>query len=370
MGSAVALPILAATEYDDITLGALLSAASLAPSVLAAPVVGAALDRSRRPRTLVLAAAVVTAIGYGLAAAIGPVPIPLVFAALILAGCATPFVFGGLSSFATDEVPDERRAYAYDALAYNVGSVAGPAIVAVAIAIGSARIAMVALTAIVVLGALGLFATRLPARPATDEHPLRSIAVGLRHLVSHRPIALVTLSATLTQIGAGALPVVAVSLAIQRTGQPDPGAWIVTAAAIGGLVGSLLSVARQWTDLSAVVVMAGGYLAIGGLTAVAALDLGIGWTIAVIGASGLFIASTSAAMLLLRKQQSTPRVRSQIFTVGAGLRTTAGAVGAALAGALADLDAATLLVLIGVGWILSALVLIAYPRTTEPLPDS
>ena len=67
-------------------------------------------------------------------------------------------------------------------------------------------------------------------------------------------------------------------------------------------------------------------------------------------------------MLLIRKQQSPPTLRSQVFTVGAGLRAAAAAAGAAVAGLAAGLGAETLLATIGLVWIASGAMLLAYPK--------
>src|SRR5919107_1189846 len=105
-GSAVAIPILAVQQMNDVRIGGALVAVSLGPSVLAAPLAGGALHRARRPP-------------------------PLVFACLAVAGAASPFYMGGLSSFVADVIPGGRRAFAFDALSYNVSAVAGPAFVAI-----------------------------------------------------------------------------------------------------------------------------------------------------------------------------------------------------------------------------------------------
>merc|ERR1712034_254403 len=271
--------------------------------------------------------------------------------ALVLSGIAAPFFMGGLSSFVADEFPDARRGYAHDALSYNVGSVGGPALVAVLAVAGSARTALLVLGAICLLGCAGLFALRLTPRPAPGVGALRTMATGLRHLVAHRPIAIVTLSGTLSQLGAGGLAVAAVAVAIERSGSAERAAWIVTAFAVGGLLGALAAAARRWGSAPPIVVIGAGFAATGVATMVAA-----------IGVSGLFTASSAAAMLLLRKEQSPLAVRSQVFTVGSGLRASAAAGGAAVAGALAHASGGTLLAVIGAVWVLSALVLLAYPR--------
>ncbi|WP_127792672.1 MFS transporter [Agromyces sp. LHK192] len=366
-GITVAIPVLAVEQTGDVALGGLLAAATLAPSIVAAPFVGVLLDRSRRPGALIAIAALVMGVSYGVAAFLGPIPAWAVAIVLLAGGASGPFVMGGLSSFVTERIPDERRAYAIDALAYNLGSVVGPAVVAAAAALGSARLATLLMAASALLGAagtlpLGLQPLGAPARGSM----LHTMARGIRHIALHRPLAIVTASGTLSQFGAGGLAIAAVALSLQRTGDADQGAVVVTAFAIGGLIGALWNSSRP-ARLRPEATMGWGFAATGVLTVLAALDLGLWWTVAAIGASGLFTAASAAAMLLIRKQQSPPALRSQVFTVGAGLRAAAAAAGAAVAGLASGLGAGPLLVLIGLSWIASGAMLLAYPRDAQPI---
>jgi hypothetical protein len=363
-GATVAIPILAVEELGDVALGGLLVAASLGPAVLAAPLVGAMLDRTRHPRRLVASAGAVAALGLATGALLGILPTPLVALGLIAAGSAGPFFMGGLSSFVTEEIPDERRAYALDALSYNLGSVAGPAMVATATAFGSGRHAMAFMALAALIGVLGTFATRLQPRPVPSGSMLSTMGAGLRHIALHRPLMIVTASGTLSQLGGGALSIAAVVVALERVGDADDGALIVSAFAIGGLLGALATAARPGR-LRPELSMGIGFTVIGLLIVAASVDLGLVWTVALIGVAGLFTASSAAAMLLLRKQQSPPSVRGQVFTVGAGLRATAAAVGAALAGAAAGLGGSVLIAGIGVAWMASGMLLLWYPRGAE-----
>jgi hypothetical protein len=365
-GATVAIPILSVEVLNDVTLGGLLVAASLAPAVVAAPLVGAVLDRTRHPRTMVAAAGAVSSLGFGGAALLGILPTALVVLGLIAAGAVGPFFLGGLSSFVTEEIEDERRAYALDALSYNLGSVGGPAIVAGTTAFGSARSAMAAMAAVALIGVAGTLATRLRPRPVHGTSIWRTMGAGLRHIALHRPLMIVTASGTLSQLGGGALSVAAVVLALERTRDADGGALIVSAFAIGGLVGALATAARPGR-LRPEVSMGIGFTVIGLLTFVASIDWGLWWTVGLIGVAGLFTASSAAAMLLLRKQQSPASLRGQVFTVGAGLRATAAAAGAALAAAAVGLGGTVLLAGIGATWVLSGLLLALYPRGAEAL---
>ena len=368
-GSSVVLPILAVQRLHDVAIGGGLVAASLAPSVIVAPLVGVALDRARHPRRLVAASGLITAAAFALSAFLGTVPLWTIVVALIISGAASPFFLGGLSSFVTDGFGDERRAYAADALSYNVGGVAGPGLAAVVVSLGAAGAGAFILAGASLLGAIAVLGVRMVPRPRAEHGALAAILAGSRHLLTHRPLAAVTLSGTLAQLGAGALPICAVALELQRSGTPERGAWIVTAFAVGSLLGSLIATARPPRRWHTETVMLVGFAGTGLLTIVAAADLGLPWTIAAIALSGLCTGPSTAAMLLLRKQQSPAAVRSQVFTVGSGLRTTAAAVGAAIAGLAAGLDAGALIAVIGVIWVASALVMLAYPRGVQPIED-
>ena len=95
-GITVAIPVLAVEQLGDVALGGLLAAAALGPSIVAAPIVGAVLDRTRRPGAFVAGAGLVTAAAFTVAAFLGVVPAGVVALALVVAGIATPFVMGGL----------------------------------------------------------------------------------------------------------------------------------------------------------------------------------------------------------------------------------------------------------------------------------
>ena len=366
-GSAVALPILAVQRMDDVALGGALVAASLAPAVVAAPLAGVALDRARNPRILFVAAALITVAAFAASALLGTLPLGIIVALLIAAGCAAPVYFGGLSSFATESVPDEKRAYAYDALSYNIASVAGPGLVAI-VGLGGAgggAFGMWLMTLAAAVGAVASFTMRVHPRPETGHGWLGTIAAGARQLAGHARLRLVIVSGTVAAFGSGALPIVAIALAIDRTGDLHQAAVIVTAFAVGGLAGSVIAAIRPAASLTPQLVMGGGWAATGLFTLLAIPDLGMVFTVVVIGISGIFTASSNAAMLLLRKINSPPAVRSQVFTIGSGLRAASGASGAAVAGLIAGLPVWLLVAGIGISWIASAAMVLGY-RAQSP----
>ena len=369
-GAAVALPILAVQQLGDVAVGGLLVAASLGPSVLAAPLVGVALDRAGRPGLLVAASGMVTAVAFAAAAFIGRIPLPVAFVLLVAAGAVSPFYMGGLSSFVAGAIPDVRRAFAYDALSYNVSAVAGPALVAVIAAFLPVQAALGVLAAAAAFGSLAIRAVGLRPHSRRGGSPLQAIKSGLHRIVSHRPLAVVTGSSTLTQLGQGGLAIAAVALSIERAGSPTEGAAVVTSFAIGSLCGALFETARP-TRRRPQFVMTAGFLATGLLTMAAVMDWGMAWTIIAIGLSGFFTAPTAAAMLFLRNGHSPSHLKSQIFTVSAGLRASASAGGAALAASATGLAGGALTVgAVGLIWVVSAALMLIYPSPVAGPPGA
>ncbi len=352
--------MLAVEETDSVALGGALIAALLAPSVVLAPLAGVALDRSRAPRVLVFGGALGTAVALAIAGLLGILPTWVVVISLLVAGCCTPAFSGGLSSFAADVVPGHERAFASDTLSYNIAGVAGPGLAALAMAAGSGRLALELLAVIAAAGAVGVLLLKLPARPVPDEPSsvVGDVGRGMRHLVSHRPLALSTLSGTLTQLGGGALPIAAVALASERARTVADAGWIMTAFSIGGLVSALVSAWRPVRRWAPHTVMLGSFAATGGFTVVSAFAPNYTLTLIAMGLAGLFTAPGVAAMLTIRQRESPPTVRSQVFTVGAGLRGSAAAAGAAIAGGLGLIGAVPLTVLVGAVWIASAAILL------------
>lgn len=374
-GASVALVLMAATRLNDLAVGAALIAVFTAPSVIAAPLIGALLDAVRSPRRAMLVSAVVLAGVLAVAAFAGTVPLPAVFAALVIGGCVLPVFLGGLSSFVREVMPgDVGRGFATDALAYNIAGIAGPGIVAGMSALLSATGALLALAVLALGGGLLLQRLHLPARGgATRPGDIaRGIGRATRHLTTHGPLARAIGAGALVQLGAGALPVVAVLIAVARGTDRSGGGWLLTGYAIGGVTGALLvtvpAITRRLGALPPRVVMATAFAATGSFTLLAALVPGYAATLVALALSGLTDAPGIAAMLRIRQEESPDAVRAQVFIVGAGLRVAASALGAALVGLATSADPALLLALIALPWLASAPILLlgTCGRAVEP----
>ncbi|HST64915.1 MAG TPA: hypothetical protein VLM05_06980 [Mycobacteriales bacterium] len=355
-GARVALALLALDRLGNAGLGGLLIAALLVPHVLAAPAVGLLVDRSGRPARLIGGAAAVFAgalIAAGLA--VGRLPTGLVLAALLAVGCCGPVLTGGLSSRLGGLVSADRlpRAFGLESMSYNVAGIAGPAAAAVLAGLASPGAATVTLGAAALAGA-ALLATLPLAGSAARSPALAGVRVVLRQPV----LATLTLTTSLGALAGGMLPVV-VAVAATRAGSPAAAGLLLTALAVGALVGSALWTRWPAAPERAPWWVAGGLAGTGLPVLAGALHptlplLAVLFTIAGIADGPLF-----GALLTARQHWSPPELRGQVFTLGAGAKITAAAAGAALAGALAGAATAGQLAVAGAIPLLGAALAVA-----------
>ncbi|MFE6843684.1 MFS transporter [Streptomyces sp. NPDC057686] len=353
-GMSLAVVLLALERTGSAAHGAFVLTAWLAPHILAAPLAGVAASRTRRPRLFhVGALAGFTGAVAALSVLLGRAPAPLVLAVALLGGSCGPMVTGGMSSLVAGLVPAgarRDRAYAWDASTYNAAAVTAPAVVGLAAALGSAAPAMAALA---LAGALAAaLAATLPygtpaAAPAANGGakgggdgatgpggtppgpPPVGLGAGLAALWRIRELRAITSATTLAFVGIGTLTTTSVLLA-SRLGSPGAGGVLMTAFAVGALAGSL--------TLGRITAVEPGRLArramagTGAALAVAAFAPSVPLAAVLFAAAGVCDGPLLTATLRIRSEYAPDAVRTQVFTLGAGLKLTAASVGAALVG--------------------------------------
>ena len=357
-GARVSLVLLALHETNSAAVGAAMVAALLVPHVVAAPLVGSVIDRARRPRWVL--AAMVLAFATALlsvAQLVGRSPLWVVLAVLLLGGCCGPAITGGLTSQLPGLVGAEKapRAFGLDSLFYNVSSMAGPALAGLTAAAAGPRAAQSLLAGSAALGAAGVAALPIAAHPRPCRTGRPSHLDGVREILHQRILRLVTLSSALGQLGPGALPIVAALLATSLH-RPAASGLLLAAVAAGSLLGSLLwtwhPVAPHRSPLVTTVSMIG----IGAPLAGAAAASSIGATAVLFGLSGIFIGPFASALFTARSQYAAEAYRTQVFTIGAGLKVTASALGAALIAPLTGLPVWVLLLIVSSSPLLAGLI--------------
>lgn len=360
-GAAVVLLLASVRHTGDPALGALVLAALLVPHVVAGPFVGLVTDRARRPRLVHagFAALFGAALG-GVLLMTGVAPAPLVVGLALVAGACGPMIFGGLSSRLDDVVPPPRRPHArgLDAATYNVAEIAGPAAGALLVAAFGVPVAALLLCGACLLAAAVLLTVAAPAAAATepaslpdrsdsdrdndrDRDPAGATAVatatprlgegaGAAAIVRSRPLLAVTAATGVAAYGAGMLTPVAVVLGV-AAGHPAGGGLLVTALGVGALCGSLL-VARFPVRPAPHLVVVGCLVGVGAVFAAlaGALAGGVPWPllVAVFAVVGVLEGPLLSSVLQVRSQHAPPGTRTQVFTLGAGIKLTAASVGA------------------------------------------
>jgi MFS family permease len=360
-GVRVCLVLLAVSATGNPAIGGAMIATLLVPHVAAAPVVGALIDRTKRPRaTIAMLIGGFAAALFAVALLIGHVPLWIVFALLLAGGCCGPAITGGLTGqipglVGTGSVP---RAFGFDSLFYNVASMTGPAIAGVVSTTVSPAVALIVLAVSAALGALCVATLPLPARRGRPAPAGLGLLSGAREIVRKPTLLVVTATSTLAQLGPGALPVVVVVLA-GAWHEPAAGGLLLTVMAAGSFVGSVLCTWRPIRPDRAPLVMAFSMIGIGVCTALAALFSSMVVVAAFFGLSGAFIGPFGAALFLTRTQEADESVRTQVFTIGAGLKVTTSALGAALIGLATPLSGPAQLLLAAAGPLLAGVVAVA-----------
>ncbi|MEU2427325.1 MFS transporter [Streptomyces sp. NPDC007851] len=348
-GARVALVMLATQRADSAALGGALVAALMIPHVAAAPVAGALADTVRRRRLLHGGAVTLYGVALvALAVLVGRTHDSPVLLLAVAAGCVAPLLTGGLTSLLGELLTKERltRAFSADAVSYNLAGICGPAVAAALGTAVGAGTALAALGAGAMAGGLLLFSLRLRPRDGGRSHPRRlrpaELLQGGAELARNRPLRSVTWASSTGQMGVGALPVVTVLLAGEYHASWATGG-LMTAFAAGALAGSLSYAYRPVGAHRPERVVLWGLLATGIPLATVPLAQHAVPAVGLFAAAGFCTGPLFSALLASRERYAPASARTQVFTLGAGLKSTFAAAGAAAAGALNGLGATALL---------------------------
>ncbi|MBM2621519.1 MFS transporter [Actinoplanes sp. LDG1-06] len=366
-GARVSILLLVLERTGDEALAGLLIAALMVPHVLAAPVVGAVADAVRSRRLLYPVAYLAYAACLAAAAAMIGRSTAGAVLVLVLAGCVAPLLIGGLSSLLGDLVPDRlERAFGLDVMSYSVAGIAGPALAAVLAGLAGAAWSTVGLAALVLAAAVLVITLPLPS--ATRRRRLASPLAAFALMWRRPRLGGVTAGTVFSMVGTGALPLVAALIAAGEH-RPELTGVILSAGAAGGLIGSLLCTRwpiRRWRPERVVIVC----LAATALPYLILIVLPVGWAgLPFFALAGGLGAPVSVAVFAVRDQESPPGLRTQVFSLGAGLKVTAAATGAAAAGLAAGAGAAVILAAVGICQLLGAVAVLAVGRVTPTSPQ-
>ena len=307
------------------------------------PLLGALLDRSRRPGRLLAAALAAYALGIvALQAAVGRLPAPALAAIALLAGLFGPAVAGGWTAQLPRVVTGREldRGSALDGLTFSAASLAGPALaagVAAGIGVRAAVLAAAGLVVLAVPPACSLSRHRPSASAGSspgDRMSLRrQMAEGFTVIVARRPLLRATVTSAVSYAGIGMLLVCCPLLGAQRLGGAARGALLISATAVASLAANAILSRRPGEGRPGTRVLA-STLVIGASMAAAALAPG--WlTLAAVALGGAGEGPQLTALLAVRHRETPAHLRGQVYTTAASLKIGGLAAGAALAGPLA-----------------------------------
>ncbi|MFG3026750.1 MFS transporter [Streptomyces sp. NPDC048254] len=349
------------TDASSLLAGITIAAA------VGGPVLGVLLDRAERPGRLLAGALVLYATGLGaILVGLGRLPFVVTILIAVSAGLSGPALSGGWTAQLPcvalgDQLP---RANALDAMTFSVASLAGPALA------GGLAETLGAPTALVVSAVLiGLAlpaAWMLPARPgrvrgARTTSVVSDLAAGLRVVVGSPSLARATLTSVFSCAAQGILTACVPLLGERVLGGAGHGAVLLSCTASSALVANAVlarfprSVAPDTVIWASALVQAAAFaLAASGRPAVLIVALLI---------AGIGEGPQLAALLAVRHREAPERLRGQIFTIGASLKITGFALGAAVAGPVATWSLPGASVLAASAAALAALGYFAIPST-------
>jgi MFS family permease len=338
VGLALVLFVLARTDSQALAGAAV--AAYTVPSIVSGPLLGAWLDRTRRPlvalagNQFLLAAAVV-----GLLLTAGRVPSAVVLGLAFLAGAALPMGSGGFTSLLPRLTTDLPRATAADALLFNAAALGGPALAGGLTAVFGVDSAVAVIGGLALLGGLCTLGLRVPPHETVEHTSLRqAMRVGVRHLVSTPPLRGATITTVLSQGSVGLLAT-ALPLHAARLGHGEGAAGFVWAAMEVGCVVSILALHRhlpRWRPEHAVF---GSVAAFGLALATWPLAPNLSVLLALGLLAGVAQGPTLRSIIAVRQRYTPLALLGQVSTTGASLKIGAFAVGAAVGGTLHDTTA-------------------------------
>lgn len=354
-----ALLLTAIAILGKASTGSYLVAALTVAAALTGPVAGALIDRSHNPRaSFALGMGLLAGGLLGLVLTIGHAPIPLLMAFAFIAGLGFPAVTGAWSAQMPMMVSSVNlhRGYSIDAGTYSIAAIIGPPAAAAMLYISDRAPIWLP----IVLLVIAIMLLRLvPLKPAVHHHEGErpTLMADLRHgidtIVHRASLRRSTFITTLGFAGQAALFISAPLLSQQLTDSLTFTGVILGFNAAGGVTAALVitRVPIRRPDLLIIITMSISMLALL-LIAVAPVL----WVV-LLGAflMGATDAPMLSAMYLVRNREASPRVRAQVFSTAASLRTAAFGLAAALFGTLL-VHGTTFVLLVGVGMHLVALV--------------
>ncbi|NGN64275.1 MFS transporter [Streptomyces sp. A7024] len=328
--AALAIVLFTRAEGGSYTLAGILSAVYGVGTAVGQPLLGRAVDLWGQPRVM-LPAAILSGLGMALYAAVGLEPLPVAYAAMVIAGVFTPPLEGGLRALWPSVVGRGEKvhaAYALDAVAQELMFALGPLFLTLLVGAWSEAAALLVINAAGVLGALSVVISG-PSRRWRSE-PREAHWLG-----ALRSKGLLVLLGTFFFVGL-ALGSIAVAAVAYGTEEHNDAAasYLLSALGFGALIGGLTYGARQWAGRAEKrLLLLIGCLAVGYLPL--ALTPGVAAMTVLAAVSGVFLAPALACSFVVVDRVAPTGTVTEAFswlvtTFGVGAAVGTGVAGPAV----------------------------------------
>ena len=339
-----ALLLVSIAALDSGASGSYLVASLTGAAAIGGPIVGALLDRSRRPRRAFSLAMFGLSAGIiAIAVLIGHAPLPALMALAAVTGLTYPALTGAWTAQLPPLVTPRmlQRAYSADAGTYSVASIIGPPAAAALLAV-SMTAPLWLPAALLVLALIMLRFVPLAPRPRHTHHSLVSdLRHGMSTIVRRLSLRRTIIITTIAFGGQAAVFICSPLIAQQITGSLAFTGVIFGCLAAGGVLAAGLLLRFPVTRPDATIIVT---TIISGI-ALAAIAVAQNPPLVLVAAFviGLTEAPQLTAMFLIRSRESPERVRGQVFTTASSLRMSAFALGSAVFGSMLVLGTAAVI---------------------------
>ncbi len=338
-GQAILLMGLALT--GSVALGSTVLAALTFSAAIGGPLLGAVLDRSPHPGRILAYALGLYAIGIScIALSLGYISVWMSIAIALVTGFLMPAISGGWSSRLKSFVADEQmtRASAIDATTFNIAGLAGPAVAGLIAAMFGAHWAVVGLVILLVAALpMAWFLPRKTIHRSSAHTPtfVQDVMTGFKIIIHNKKLFRITLMSVISYMGIGMLWVIYPLVGQELFGNPGYGGVLASVVSVSALVATI-AYAKWPTKHSPDAIAFITTLILGAAMLMLVFSDNSALVFIAMLVVGLADGPQLAAIFAVRHREAPERSRSQVFTTGASLKITAAAVGAALAGQLAE----------------------------------
>jgi MFS family permease len=379
--AASALPIVlvlyALTVYDSPPLAGALTFLSLFPGLVAAPVIGALLDRFGRLR-LIRVDYVVTTVGASvltMLVVVGQLPEAALIGVTFVLGVTQMFSDSGLRSIFPRLAPAHlwERVNAVDSTGYAVATIVGPPTAATLFVIGGAAPAFATIALLYAGAWLALRGAHEPAGPPPEDVRLVDATIeGLRYVWHNPTLRAISLGVSPTSVCFGIVVILLPILLIDRLAAPG---WTVgLALSLSGLLGIVAAVAlgrsstlgreRMLISAASLGITTSALVLLPSTSVAVALGLAC-----VFGAAALFGVAGGVwdvSVFTVRQRRTDPRLMGRAFAISIAINSVGYPIGAALGGWLATQSIAlAIFVAVGFGMVGTVLGWLTLPARDD-----